>query len=539
MRAKVVRNRIFWWSYSRKTKAVVCFAGGQRSKLVLSLGFCLLLLVAASPAHAAKSLEYEEVVEEARLLAERSFEEPAKLPEFLSKIDYDQWRSIRFKPEEALWRGDNLPFEVQFFHPGSLYNRTVSINVVDSGDVKPILFSPDLFHHGMNEFKDQVLEDLGFAGFRLHYPINTRDYYDEIVVFLGASYFRAVGSKQHFGLSARGLAINTALESGEEFPYFRKFWLVSPQEKGKTITIFALLDGPSLTGAYRFGIQPGEATSMDVTATLFLRKEVKKIGIAPLTSMFFYGENMNIRPVDDFRPEVHDSDGLQIFTATDEWIWRPLSNPKRLLVTSFQLNNPKGFGLFQRDHDFDHYQDLEADYQMRPSAWIIPGNDWGEGRVELVQIPADSEKNDNIVAYWVPASLPKSDTPISFSYQMKWGSPKMAEPPLARAAATRTATSEEREGKTYLIDFEGGKLSSLPEDAKVEAEIGVGGGEVIEQHIEKNSVSDGWRLVFQVKKKEGPLDRVTGGNEEPLELRAFLRQEDEVLTETWSYVDPF
>jgi glucans biosynthesis protein len=254
--------------------------------------------------------------------------------------------------------------------------------------------------------------------------------------------------------------------------------------------------------------------------------------------MFFYGENTNIRPVNDFRPEVHDSDGLQIATATGEWIWRPLINPKRLLVTSFQLKNPKGFGLFQRDTDFDQYQDLEADYQMRPCAWIIPKNDWGEGRVELVQIPTDSEKNENIVSYWVPASLPKSGSSMSISYQMKWGSPDIARPPLARVVATRTATIEGKEGKMYLIDFQGEKLSSLSKDAEVEADIGVGDGDVIEQHIEKHSFSDGWRLVFQVKKKEGPLDRVTPGNQ-PLELRAFLRQGDDVLTETWTYVDPF
>jgi glucans biosynthesis protein len=494
--------------------------------------------MAPSTAHSNRSFEYKHVVEEARLLSQKPFEEPKKLPEFLFKISYDEWRSIRFKPEEALWRGDKLPFEVQFFHPGFLYNRTVSVNVVESGEPKPIPFSPNLFHYGMNEFKDKVPQDLGFSGFRLHYPINTNKYYDEAVVFLGASYFRAVGSKQHFGLSARGVAIDTAMESGEEFPYFRKFWLVRPQGKTETIIVFALLDSPSLTGACQFGIQPGKTTLIDVTTTLFPRKEVKKLGIAPLNSMFFYGENINIRPVDDFRPEVHDSDGLQIATTTGEWIWRPLINPKRLLVTSFQLSNPKGFGLFQRDPDFDHYQDLEADYQIRPCAWIIPRNDWGEGRVELVQIPTDTEKNDNIVAYWVPASLPKPGSPISFSYQMKWDSPKIAEPPLAHVLATRTAVGEAKEGKRYLIDFKGGKLGSLPKDAKVEADISVGGGDVVERHMERNSVFDGWRLVFQVKKKEGPLDRVTARNQ-PLELRAFLRQGDEVLTETWSYVDPF
>jgi glucans biosynthesis protein len=494
--------------------------------------------MASSAAPSNKSFEYKDAVEEARLLSQKPFEEPKKIPEFLSKISYDQWRSIRFKPEKALWREDKLPFEAEFFHPGFLYNRTVSINVVESDEIRPIPFSRDLFHYGMNEFKEKVPEDLGFAGFRLHYPINTSKYFDEVVVFLGASYFRAVASNEHFGLSARGLAVDTAMESGEEFPFFKKFWLVHPQKKAESITIFALLDSPSLTGAYQFGIQPGKATLIDVASTLFLRKEVKKLGVAPLNSMFFYGENINIRPVDDFRPEVHDSDGLQIATATGEWIWRPLINPKRLLVTSFKLSKPKGFCLFQRDRDFDHYQDLGSNYQMRPCAWVIPKSDWGEGRVELAQIPTDSDKNDNIVAYWVPANPPKPGSPASFSYQMKWGGPEIAEPPLACVVATRTATSGQKAGKMYLIDFEGDKLRSLPENAKVEAEIGAGGGEIVERHIQKATVFGGWRLVFHVKQNQGPLDRVTGGNP-PLELRAFLRQGDEVLTETWSYVDPF
>jgi len=505
----------------------------------LALGFFLLASMAASTAHSDESFGYKEVVEEAGLLAQEPFQEPEKLPDFLPEINYDQWRSIRFKPEEALWREDKLPFEVQFFHPGSIYNRTVSINVIESGEVKAVSFSPDLFHYGMNEFKDKVKEDLGFAGFRLHYPIDTNKYYSEVAVFLGASYFRSLGAKQQVGLSARGLAIDTAMESGEEFPYFRKYWLARPQQNAETITVFALLDSPSLTGAYQFDIHPAKATLIDVTITLFLRKEVKKLGIAPLTSMFFYGENLNIRPVDDFRPEIHDSDGLQIATDTGEWIWRPLINPKRLLVTSFLLNNPEGFGLFQRDHDFDHYQDMEAHYQMRPCAWIIPKSDWGEGRIELVQIPTDSEMNDNIVSYWVPASPPQVGDPLTFSYQMKWGSPEIAGPPLAHVAATRTATSKEKEGKTFLIDFKGEKLSSLSDDAKLEADIAVGGGDVIEKRIEKNSVSNGRRVVFQVKKKEGPLGGVTLGDGEPLEIRTFLRQGDQVLTETWSYVDPF
>ncbi len=498
----------------------------------------LALSCQAVPSSAGESFSYKNIINLAESAAKKPYQEPKKLPDVLSKITYDQWRNIRFKPEDALWRKSRLPFEVQFFHPGWLYNRVVDINIIASGKVKPLSFSPDLFHYGMNVFQDKIPKGLGFAGFRLQYPINTKKYFDEVVVFLGASYFRAVGRHQNFGLSVRGAAIDTAMDSGEEFPFFKEFWLVRPEKKAKSMTVFALLDSPSLAGAYRFIITPGKMTLMETTATLFLRKEVKKLGIAPLNSMFFYGENRNIRPVDDFRPEIHDSDGLQINTDTGEWIWRPLINPKRLLVTSFALNNPKGFGLFQRDRNFDHYQDLEANYQKRPSVWIVPGKGWGKGRVELVEIPTDSEKNDNIVSYWVPAISPKPGSAITFSYKIEWGGAGTADSPLGQVVATRTAT-DEKEGKIYLIDFQGGKLDSLTKEAKVKADVSISEGKVIEQHLQNIGDTHGWRLVFKVKRDEGTLDRVTPGKERPLELRAFLRKGNEVVTETWSYVDPF
>jgi glucans biosynthesis protein len=383
--------------------------------LVIILLFCL---VSSSPAssHPKAAFRYGDVVKKAELLSQKPFQQPPGLPEALSKLDYNQWRDIRFKPDEALWRREKLPFQVQLFFPGWLFNRLVKINVVHSGRVEPVHYSPDLFHYGMNKFTYTELKGLGFSGFRLHYRINTPNYYDEFCVFLGASYFRAIGRHENYGLSARGLAIDTALPSGEEFPYFKEFWLERPESKATAITLFALLDSPSLTGAYRFTIGPGKATVMHVAATLFLRKQVQRLGIAPLTGMFFYGSNTNIRPVDNFRPRVHDCDGLQIATGAGEWIWRPLINPNRLLVTSFAMTDPRGFGLFQRDTNFNDYQDLEADYQDRPSAWIIPGKGWGAGKVELVEIPTPSEKNDNIVCYWAPSISPEPGKPVSYTY---------------------------------------------------------------------------------------------------------------------------
>jgi glucans biosynthesis protein len=499
--------------------------------LPAALGLCFLVLTVSAPAYSQKKgFGYPDVVAKAERLAQKPFVQPENLPDFLSQLSYNQWRDIRFKPEDALWLKDKLPFQAEFFFPGWVYNRTVTIDVVQPGEVSPVRYSPDLFNFGMNKFNEKALKDLGFAGFRLHFPLNTPTYYDEFAAFLGASYFRAVGKDENYGLSARGLAIDTAMPAGEEFPYFKEFWLVRPQPKAGAMTVYGLLDSPSLTGAYKFGIRPGTATSMGVTATIFLRKKVDKLGIAPLTSMFFYGQNTNIRPADNFRPQVHDSDGLQIASSTGEWIWRPLINPGKLLVTSFQLDNPKGFGLFQRDTDFNNYQDLESNYQNRPCAWVIPGENWGQGRVELVEIPTGSEKNDNIVAYWVPKENFNPGKPISFSYSIRWGSPQIAEPPLGRVVATRTSAGRQKNSELYVVDFAGGKLDALPAQTKVEADISAGGGKVLEQHIERNKYTGGWRLAFPV------MRTVT---DKPLELRAFLRLKDEVLTETWSYVDPF
>ena len=240
-----------------------------------------------------------------------------------------------------------------------------------------------------------------------------------MIVFLGASYFRAVGKDEVFGLSARGLAIDTAESWGEEFPWFREFWLVTPAPNAKELTIYALLDSPSVTGAYKFVVAPGEPTTASVDSRLFPRKEIRKLGIAPLTSMFFHGEDTT-RWFPDFRPEAHDSDGLLMHFATGEWIWRPLDNPRTLGVSGFQTENPKGFGLVQRDRDFDHYQDLETSAHRRPSAWIEPRQDWGAGRIETVSIPTNDDTNDNVVAYWVPEKPPRPGESGTYGYTMSW-----------------------------------------------------------------------------------------------------------------------
>jgi glucans biosynthesis protein len=477
---------------------------------------------------ASPTVDLSYVAQRARDLAAAPYRDSkGKVPDWLLGISYDQWRDIRFRSERALWADTPSRFQAQFFHLGLFYDRPVAINVVEPQGVRPLAFSPSLFDYGKNDFGSRVPQDLGFAGFRLHYPIKKADYRDEVIVFLGAAYFRALGRDQLFGLSARGLAIDTAEPWGEEFPWFREFWLVRPPPQAAALTLYALLDSPRVVGAYRFVVTPGEQTRVDVECRLFLRAEVQKLGLAPLTSMFFHGENTQ-RLFVDFRPEVHDSDGLLLNLGSGEWLWRPLDNPARLRVSAPRAEALAGFGLQQRDRNFDHYQDLEIAAERRPSVWQAPWDDWGPGRVELVEIPTDDDTNDNIVTYFVADGAPKPGQETRFGYTQWWYGDDPARPPGGRVLSTRRDAGTRKGGTRFVVDFVGGKLSGLPPEEVLRGVVGVAGGEaqaeVRDEHVVPNPHTGGWRLSFQVVPK-------TRG---PVELRAFLERSGEVLTETWT-----
>jgi glucans biosynthesis protein len=370
--------------------------------------------------------------------------------------------------------------------------------------------------------------DLGFAGFRVHFPLQQPGYKDELIVFLGASYFRVLGRDQSYGASARGLAINVGTSSGEEFPYFSDFWLVKPPPQQRTLTIYALLDSPSLTGAYRFDVRPGGKTDVEVTATLYPRKSVEKLGIAPLTSMYLYGGNNPLGNT-DYRPEVHDSDGLLEQTGAGEWLWRPLANPHMLRVSSFSDQHPHGFGLDQRDRAFSDYQDEEAHYQRRPSYWVAPLGDWGKGRVELVEIPTGEEIHDNIVAYWVPDTRLAPGKPFSFSYLLSAYLYSPLWPPGGRAIATRTATISNRSGdnsRRVLVDFWGGDLALLEGSQPVQAQLSAHDGDISNVTVQRLPENGVWRVAFKLAPKGA----------QNVDLRCYLTLYGEALTETWTYL---
>lgn len=501
----------------------------------MTLSRHLLAMVALVAASTACAFDFDDVAKRASTLATQSYKAPPReLPKALKDLTYDEYRDIRFKPSRSIWRSQGLPFEVQLFHPGLYYDKPVRISEVVGGVPREIRFDPDLFDYGNNKKLDRAaLRNVGFAGFRVHFALNAPKYKDEVLVFQGASYFRALGRDQRYGLSARGLAIDTGLASGEEFPRFTEFWIERPDATAKELTIYALLDSESATGAYRFVLRPGNETVTLVKARIFLRKNVAKLGLAPLTSMFFFGENQPRTAARDYRPEVHDSDILLIQAGTGEWITRPLVNPRRLLVTSFALTNPMGFGLMQRDRLFESYQDLEARYELRPSAWVEPRGNWGKGRIELVQIPTPDETNDNIVAFWIPDEVPALRRPLDVEYRIRWQKNTDTKPPLAWIAQTRRGHGYTREADPsigFVIDFEGPALKDLPADAKIESVVTVdGNGQIVENHAYRNDVTGGFRLRLRVKQVD---------EKKPVEMRAFLRAGETTLTPTWSYILP-
>ncbi|MCG7394442.1 glucan biosynthesis protein G [Microvirga sp. ACRRW] len=477
---------------------------------------------------------FEDVVRRARELSGAPFEaSTAQLPEPLNRLSFDDYRDIRFRPDKALLATGNGPFRMQLFHLGFLYQRPVTVNVIRDGVPTPIPYQRELFDYGRNKIEKPLPVNLGFAGFRLHYPLNNPKVLDELIAFLGASYFRFLGRDQKYGLSARGLAINVEGGEQEEFPHFREFWVEMPKPDSDRATIFALLDSPSVTGAYRFEVYPSRETTLDVTATLFPRQKIENVGLAPLTSMFFEGEN-DRKTTDDYRMEVHDSDGLLMQSGAGEWIWRPLRNPGVKKISSFSDKNPRGFGLMQRDRVFENYQDLEASYHQRPGYWVEPVGEWGEGWVELAEIPTPDETHDNIVAYWQPAKPLEPGQETTFSYRLRAAGAIGAMHPGAKAIntfqtpprASGSNSPSDRTHRRFIVDFAGSDLAYYVDSPdQVQLVPSTSMGQITHTFVMPNEHIKGFRAAIDVKLEPG----------QSTDLRAFLKAGNRALTETWTY----
>lgn len=452
----------------------------------------------------------------ARSLAAAPYQ-PASLdlPPALAALDYDAYRGVRFRPEQAVWRGVG-DYQLQMFHRGALYRRRVDLHEVSGGVAEPILYSRDLFRFDSGD-PGALPPDLGFAGFRIHTPMNVPGRFDELAVFLGASYFRAVARGGIYGLSARGLSIGSG-EPEEEFPDFTAFWIERPAPGASAIVVHALLDSPSVAGAYRFVITPGAPTRMAITARLFPRAPLARAGLAPLTSMYLFGPEQP-RRFDDFRPEVHDSDGLMIDNGAGERLWRPLINPPQVQESAFVDGGPRGFGLLQRQRSFPIYQDLEAQYDRRPSAWVQPRAGFDAGDVRLAELTAKTEGEDNIVAAWRPAPVLAQGREHLFAYDLLWGQSPEPARALARIAQWRTGLSASG-ARLFIVEFTDG-VAGAPAGAA--ANITATRGQIRNTVTQADDLRGVLRVSFEFE-PDGVGD-----------LRLGLRRDGQPASEVWTY----
>lgn len=523
---------------SLPNRRAVLFGGGAAIFLMSSTALHTAAFAQEQEAVLASPFDFDLFTERMKDLAALPYEAPSfELPDSFKGLDYDAYRRIQFRPDHALWADDGLGFQVHTFHPGWLFKEPVKLFELKEGMATPVTFGSADFDYHDETIEKRVAGTTfpGVAGIRINYPLNAPDRMDELVTFLGASYFRALGRDNVYGLSARGLLMNSWLDVPEEFPRFSEFYVERPSVAGGPVIVYAALESPSVTGAYRFAITPGseaeQATVMDVTARLNFRKDVKELGIAPLTSMFLYAE-ANRAGFDDYRPQVHDSNGLLIERETGEVMWRALNNSPALGNSYLWENSPKAFGLYQRGRDFEAYQDAGAHYERRPSLRVEPTGSWGQGSIRLIEIPAELEVDDNIGAFWIPAEPALAGQSREFGYRLLWGdlnpdtNSRLAYVAETRSGAGGVSGVENATNlRKFVVDFEGGELADISAETPPDVVATVSGGVAQHTVLSRIDANGAWRLVFDVETDETA----------PLELRAYLIGSGRQLTETWLY----
>ena len=471
----------------------------------------------------------------AKALADNPYAAPPRPdPDLVKTMDYDVEKSTDFDLDRALYADGAGAYPVTFLTVGQLFPKSVRMYALHDGTAREIVYSPDYYTFPAGSPMERLKSDPSpFAGFEIHQaddkPLLSG--HEGWARFVGASYFRAVGEADQFGLSARGLAQNTGVANPEEFPDFTHFWIAEGKEDTDPVEVYALLDGPSVAGAYRFVMHRGHAVTMEISCQLNLRRPIERLGIAPLTSMYWYSETVKAKAA-DWRPEVHDSDGLAIWNGKGEHLWRPLINPPTLQISAFEDENPKGFGLMQRDKNYDHYLDAVF-YEKRPCAWVEPLDAWGKGSVQLVEISTDNEIYDNIIAMWVAADPTHAGQTLDFRYKLYWRDYDPFPGDLARCVATRLGMGDVQGAprstvlRKFMLEFQGPNLVALDEGDKPEPVVTASRGSFSNFWTEPSpdGTRDLWRTQFDLD-PEG-----TG----PVEMRFYLRLNGKPLTETWTY----
>ncbi|WP_309383353.1 glucan biosynthesis protein [Cerasicoccus frondis] len=453
-------------------------------------------------------------------------EDAPELPPALQQLTYDNYRNIRFRNSEALWIGQDYDFVVEFFHLGYIYHDPVLVYETTDTHLQQVPFSRSFFNYDDSSMMPyEAPDNIGFAGVRIRYPLNMPQVRDDLIVFQGASYFRALGKGNSYGLSARGLGQGIGQEN-EKFPHFTRIWLKKPTEaNAESLTVYALLEGETVTGAYEFTLTPGDETNVVVRSRIYPRSEAERLCFAPLTSMYYFGENSEF-PVDDWRPEVHDSDGLLIANSK-EWLWRPIQNPTKIQHQSFPVDKLRGFGLLQRDRRFTSYEDLEANYERRPSVWITPEGKWPAGSVTLVEMPTPNETEDNINAYWVPSEPPAVGQFYELNYRMTWRS---SEPNRAVANVVETRIGQKTldpDATSFAIEFTPPKGFEVDKLGEYSVAFESDGAPVkTEPQLRYNKAENCVRAYFD-------LSRNTTASHH---LSLTLLQNNQPVSETWAYL---
>ena len=444
----------------------------------------------------------------------------------LESIDYDLHNQITYKADRMLWGDVPGAAKVRFFHPGRYFKLPVQINDLEDGEARELEFSTDLFDMPADH-PARKLTHSGFAGFAVMDPEGGARLAGGARRLL-FPHLGLLGAVRHVGARARD---RLGGPGPEEFPRFTRFWLEQAPDGG--LVIYALLESERATGAYRMATAHHDGVFQDIDAALFLRGDIARLGIAPLTSMFWYGKNNHfVGP--DWRPEIHDSDGLEMQLASGERIWRPLNNPPRVMANAFRADNVRGFGLAQRERSFEEYQDDGVFYEKRATVWVEPQGDWGEGSVMLVELSTNDEIHDNIGAFWNPAAAAAPGSRYDLHYKLSWVKDS---PPLtaARFIATRIGIggvpgqARPANQVKFVLDLDGRGLEGLDRSSGVEAVVSASRGDVSLVYAYPIATTDRWRVTFDLN--FGPPDQP----DDPIDLRLYLRHKDQAMSETWLY----
>ncbi|HEX3493868.1 MAG TPA: glucan biosynthesis protein D [Methylocella sp.] len=462
------------------------------------------------------------VTDAARILSEQPFKSlSADIPEVFRDLGYEQYAAIRQRPGTAIWAPDNTGFAIEPLHLGFIFRTTMEINLVAEGKARRVIYDPALFDFGKLAVPKN-LGDIGFSGFRV--LAQGQDGFSGLAIFQGASFFRAVAPGQTLGTMARAMSIKTADPRGEEFPAFRTVWIERPTRAAGALVMHALIGSESVTGAYHFTLRPGEATIIDTECALFARGVVDNLGLATMSATHLSGP-IDERRSDDLRPSVSEVTGLQILTGKGEWLWRPVANRDTLQISTFVDENPRGFGFLQRDRNFDHYQDDDQHFETRPSLWIEPIGDWSAGGVQLIEVPSESENNENIIGYWKPKKPLAAGSETFFAYRQFWCWNPPEPPPLAIVTQSRSGRSSSPKRRRFMVEFSGESLG-LPQNAgALKPDLNASPGSITAVRTFTSADKKSCRILFE-------LDP---GSEAFSELRLVMEAAGKPVSETWLY----